>query len=277
MEEKGSQIGPPRKALIPESRGHETDPAPAKGRGSWMPLEVLRMFPKEEAAAPHAGLRAVPVPHAGVEAIDEPDSRDGPHRVVFYEPEDPIDIAYCRELLVEFGSDRSLESHLAQLRREAIEDRPVNWPVQMSVPPCAPVRSAAPADRDRGGSQTFEGDLEPVGREFVVIIEEHDVPTSCFLKPGVASPGLTDIRGKPHHTDARIRERRSRRRTGIVNDNAFEVIDSLTKHRIDRRTEEFGSVIGRNHHGEEWIAHDTGSPDGFRSGSRDARIRPIRL
>lgn len=228
-EAKGSQIGPPSQALIPESRGQETDPLPAKGLGTWMPFEVLRMLPEEEVAPPDAGLRPVPVSDAVVEAVDEPDSWDGSNRIVLDQSEHPIDIANGRESPIELGRDRSLERDLAKLRGHAVEDRPVDPPVEMSVPPGCPVGSSAPADRDGGRGQTFESDLESVGRELIIVVEEHGVPTSRFTKPRVACPRLTEIRRKPHHASAWIRDRRDRSWAGIVDDDAFEIGDPLLK------------------------------------------------
>ena len=249
-----------------------------------MHAEVIVPLVEQHLPEPNAVESTVVVVHLAVQADEVADPRhggdvDGPRR-----PQPPLEILEHGVRLVEARHHRAPD-HRRPLRRCApVEDRVVDVAVEHETTVVTrrgrwPTHRLRPAEHDRRGAEQGQGHRQPVRGVAVVVVEEGDVLTPCVIEAGVQGRGDPRVGRVPEHMDARVVGKVEWFGTGVVDDEALEVVVVLRQHRFERFAEPSRPVVrghddgeGRGHHTEPEV-YDLETGAGlYRSPARRERM-----
>jgi hypothetical protein len=170
------------------------------------------------------------------------DAFDDDHGTSSRSPDPPFDILAHSEPFIERRCDAAIHRHLPDVGNRTLEETSGD----VSPGPRSPCdvgsigERSSPADRDLALGKPFEGDLEAIAGEEIVIVEERHVAATCGSQPRVPGSGRTTGSASSDDANPRI-DRRLRAGGTVLDDDALEIRNVLTQHRIDGLAKELRS------------------------------------
>jgi hypothetical protein len=181
------------------------------------------------------------------------DAFNDDNRTSLCSPDPPFDVLTRSESLIEQRRDVPFQRHLPNVRDRTLKETSGRISLASGPPrDVGPIgKRRPPTDGDRGLGEPFERDLEPIVGEEIVIIQERHVCAARGSQPRVAGSGRTPGARASDHTNPWV-DRPLGAGGTVLDDDALEIRDTLTQHRIDGLAKELLSSDRWHNDAEQW-------------------------